>query len=221
MMLPLVAAESRYSSASKGSGNMSFAYTYELPPCRMLIVGNGCAGKERLASDLSRLLHQPQIDLSAICPEETPRGQYAEETALQVQLILDAHDDGWITHGNFYAWRPLLWTRADTLIWLDYSLWHVVCRTAWRGLRSLFTFNRRKWCKRAPRMRPSTPFKPFSGLAAIKHAIRLHCQLRNEYPMIIGSYPRLCVYRFRSPRETAQWFEQLELAYDLRGIVDL
>ncbi|KAI9593609.1 hypothetical protein BDF19DRAFT_447308 [Syncephalis fuscata] len=217
MVLPIVAAESRYSNVSKGScGNMSYAYSYELPPCRMIIVGNGCAGKEKLACNLSRLLRQPQIDLSAICPEETPRGQYAEETALQVQLILDAHDDGWVTHGNFYAWRPLLWTRADTLIWLDYSLLHVVCRTAWRSFRSLFkkkffkcSFGRRR------------PFKLFSGLTAIKHAVKLHCQLRNEYPMIIGNYPRLCVYRFRSPRETALWFEQLELAYDLRGIIDL
>jgi hypothetical protein len=44
--------------------------------------------------------------------------------------------DRWVTDGNKKAVRDLVWPRADTLIWLDYSLavslWRLGKRAIWR-----------------------------------------------------------------------------------------
>src|SRR5262245_6036324 len=54
----------------------------------------------------------------------------------------------WITDGNYGTVRDLVWSRATTVIWLNYSfpivLWRALTRTIWRVLtqEELFSGNR-------------------------------------------------------------------------------
>ncbi|RKP09405.1 hypothetical protein THASP1DRAFT_22755 [Thamnocephalis sphaerospora] len=186
--------------------------TSRILPGRVIVVGSTGAGKTRLAAELSQLLAQPHIDLSAIyCSDDGHCDSATEDTALQVKLILDAHSDGWVTNGDFYAWRPPMWSRADTLVWLDYPLWRVVLRLLGQsvGLSRCDGFGGAENAH-GRKSRSTTRRSWFSGLSSIRHAIRLHRQITREYPSIIGACPRLRVCRFRSPHEAAQWVAQLD-----------
>jgi adenylate kinase family enzyme len=43
--------------------------------------------------------------------------------------------DGWVIDGNYSAVRPLIWARADTVVWLDPPRRTVMRQVAWRTLR--------------------------------------------------------------------------------------
>ncbi|HWG15817.1 MAG TPA: hypothetical protein VG268_21335 [Streptosporangiaceae bacterium] len=53
--------------------------------------------------------------------------------------------------GNYSAVRPLVWDRADTVVWLDLPRWTVMRQIVWRTLRrvafraELWNGNRERW----------------------------------------------------------------------------
>lgn len=58
---------------------------------------------------------------------------------------------GWVVDGNYSAVRDLVWSRADTVIWLDLPRWRVMRQVIWRTLRRIATSaelwngNRENW----------------------------------------------------------------------------
>ena len=50
----------------------------------------------------------------------------------------DSHripEEGWVIDGNYSAVQPLVWERADTVIWLDPPRRTVMRRIIWRTIR--------------------------------------------------------------------------------------
>jgi hypothetical protein len=86
---------------------------------RVAIVGTSCAGKSTLAVSLAECLDVPWIDLDALHwgPNWTPRP--LEE--LRTSVDLATSQSRWICAGNYRVVRDLVWQRATTIIWLDYS----------------------------------------------------------------------------------------------------
>jgi adenylate kinase family enzyme len=50
-----------------------------------------------------------------------------------------AAGDGWVMDGNYSAVRQLIWSRADTVVWLDLPRRTVMRRLIWRTIRRLIT----------------------------------------------------------------------------------
>jgi adenylate kinase family enzyme len=50
-----------------------------------------------------------------------------------------ADDDGWVIDGNYSAVRPIVWARADTVVWLDLPKRTVMRQVTWRTLRRAVT----------------------------------------------------------------------------------
>ena len=98
---------------------------------RITVVGTSGSGKTTLAQQLATQLNYPCTDLDVIHwgPNWTPSP--AEEFREKVRGALQA--DCWVLAGNYSAVRDLVWMRADTLIWLDYSFpvvfWRLLRRT--------------------------------------------------------------------------------------------
>lgn len=93
--------------------------------CIVVIGTSGC-GKTTLARALAKKLDIPHIELDELCwqPEWTPRP--ADEFK---QVVLQATKEGpWVADGNYSAVRDLVWARAGTLIWLNYSFLTVFSR---------------------------------------------------------------------------------------------
>ena len=100
---------------------------------RISVVGNSGSGKSRFARSLAERLGVPHIELDGIHhqPGWTPLA--TDEFAARVQDL--AAGPGWVIDGNYSAVQPLVWARADTVVWVDPPRAVVMRRLLWRTLR--------------------------------------------------------------------------------------
>lgn len=113
---------------------------------RVVVIGTSCVGKTMFARSLAHVLSFPHIELDALYWQTNwvPRPP-DEFRALTAQALAQ---DCWVTDGNYGAVRDLVWPRATTVIWLNYSfpivLWRALTRTIRRVLtqEELFSGNR-------------------------------------------------------------------------------
>ncbi len=93
---------------------------------RIVIVGSTCSGKTTLARALSRRLGLPHKEPDALQWDTgwTPARPHVFRDRVEQALSADV----WIADGNYSVLRDLVWSRADTLIWLDYSLMVILRR---------------------------------------------------------------------------------------------
>src|SRR6266516_7770667 len=84
---------------------------------RVSMVGVSGSGKSTLGRELAGRLAVPYVELDAIFhqPQWTPLPE--EQFRRRVAAI--ASGRGWVIDGNYSAVQPLVWERADTVVWLD------------------------------------------------------------------------------------------------------
>lgn len=97
------------------------------------MVGASGAGKSTLARSLADRLALPHLELDSIYHQAGWVPLPAEEFTARVAAAVAA--DRWVIDGNYSAVRPLIWARADTVIWLDLPRRTVMRRLVWRTLR--------------------------------------------------------------------------------------
>ncbi|WP_218026664.1 AAA family ATPase [Nocardia inohanensis] len=170
------------------------------PMRRILVSGISGAGKTTLATKLAERLHLPRYELDAL--HHGPGWIKRPEFEAEVERF--ARTDSWVTEDQYYrTLGGLLWSRADTLIWLDLPrstvMPRVIRRSALRTLtrRELWNGNResaRNW------LQPDHPMR----WAWSQHATRrAHTEAR------IPDFPHLTVIRLRTAAEADAWLRQL------------
>jgi len=104
---------------------------------RVVVVGTSCSGKTTFAKELARKLNKKHVELDALnwLPGWTSRPD-ADFKKLVVKAI---SEDEWIVDGNYSRVRDLVWERATTLIWLNYSFPVVMYRALSRTLKRAVT----------------------------------------------------------------------------------
>jgi adenylate kinase family enzyme len=116
---------------------------------RVSVVGNSGAGKSTVARELAARLNVPHVELDAIFHQPGWTPLPADEFATRVAAAADG--DGWVIDGNYSVVRPLVWARADTVVWLDPPRRTVMRRIVWRTIRraairaELWNGNRERW----------------------------------------------------------------------------
>ena len=104
---------------------------------RVVVVGNSGSGKSSLADVLAGRLGVPHVELDAHfhqagwTPTPTPTFRASVRAVLD---LADASADGWVVCGNYGPVRSTVWTRADTIVWLDLPRWVVMGRVTRRTL---------------------------------------------------------------------------------------
>ena len=101
------------------------------------MVGNSGSGKSTLARKLAAALGVPHLELDGVFhqPDWTPLPADEFRQAISAAVA----NDGWVIDGNYGAVLPLIWARADTVIWLDPPRRTVMRQVAWRTLRRAAT----------------------------------------------------------------------------------
>lgn len=86
---------------------------------KIVIMGSTGVGKTTLGKQLSTQLDIPFVELDNLFWLEDWQGRSKSE----FQDIVGAYasTESWIMDGNYESVRTIIWSEADTLIWLDYS----------------------------------------------------------------------------------------------------
>src|SRR5688572_17726203 len=94
---------------------------------RVVMVGTSCSGKTTFARDLAEKLKVHHIELDSINWGPNWTATPIEEFRSLVSAA--SEPNSWVLDGNYSSVRDIVWTRATTLIWLNYPF-HVVARRA-------------------------------------------------------------------------------------------
>ncbi len=170
---------------------------------RINITGTSCSGKTTLSRAVSQRLGMPHVELDALfwgpdwtpVPDETFRARVAEAVA----------GDRWVVDGGYSPIRDLTWSRADTLVWLDYPMPTVLRRWAGRTLARLRS-REEFWPGTGNRERLSHVAGPNSLLWWI---LRTHRGRRERIIRSLDTYRHLAVVHLRSPADARRWLAGL------------
>ena len=174
---------------------------------RIIVVGTTCSGKSTLAENLGKKLNLDYVELDALYWQPNWVGTPDEEFAKKVDNA--TLGTRWVVAGNYSRTRPITWSRAQVIIWLDYSLpliyWRLITRTIRRNLSRelLWGTNRdRFWIH----------FKLWSDESLVKWLFKTYWRRKREIPALFENpeYGHLKVLHFTSPKETNEWFENLK-----------
>jgi adenylate kinase family enzyme len=180
---------------------------------RIVVIGNTNAGKSTLAGQLAERLAIPFVELDALFWQ--PNWVESEDDVFRARVAEATAGDAWVVAGNYTARiQDLVWPRAETVIFLDYSLPLVLRRTLtrswkrWRTHELLWGTNTENFWKHFTSWNDSL----------FAWAVKSHGKHRDRWPEFVAD-PRWAgtrFLRFCAPRETNRWLDAVAPAVGRR-----
>ncbi|MEQ8674335.1 MAG: hypothetical protein RIC84_14060 [Aggregatilineales bacterium] len=168
---------------------------------RIAIIGSSGSGKSTLGKQLADLFGTIHVELDAL--HWLPDWQM-ENTDIFRQKVTDAlSGERWVVDGNYSKVRDVVWSRADTIVWLDYPLRIVYWRLFWRTMKR--TLLRENLWESGNTESLYNQFMTRDSLFVWAWTSKARQQ--KMYPELLSQpeYAHLTVYKFRYPKQTAQW----------------
>ncbi len=169
---------------------------------RIVVIGTTSSGKSTLAKRLADQFALDFIELDALHWESNWRE--APDEVFRARADKYTRAERWIVAGNYLQVRDIVWSRAEVVLWLDYSFprvfWQLTVRTFRRGVlqEELWNGNREKlWWH----------FKLWSDESLYHWLFKTYWKRKREYPRLFAEprYAHLTVVRLGSPREAEDW----------------
>lgn len=166
---------------------------------RINVVGTSCSGKTTLARSLAVCLRLPCVELDALFwgPDWTP----VTDPVFRARVADAVAGERWVVDGGYSPVRDITWSRADTVVWLDYPMPLVLARWASRTVvrvRSREEF----W--------PGTGNRESVGNALRRDGLlwwilRTHRRRRRTMAAALSARPDITAVRLRSPADAERF----------------
>jgi len=169
------------------------------------VVGTTGSGKTTLSQDISKRLQIPHIELDALYWETNWTGVPEPVFRERVKGALVAEQ--WVIDGNYSRVRNLIWGRADTVVYLDYSFgrifWQLFKRTIKRSVQK-----EALWNGNYEDLRKSF----FSKDSIMVWMIRTYRRRQKQYAKLFEQpeYAHLQIVQLKTPQLTKAWLTGLE-----------
>ena len=175
---------------------------------RISVVGTSGSGKSWLASRLASELGLPYLELDAIRHqadwEPLPDAEFIDQVKSFVAT------DGWVVDGNYFALvtEPLVWPRADTVVWIDLPRSSVMRQLTGRTLKR-WLCRQELWNGNHERLRDVLSWDPYRSI--IRWAWLSYKANRERYEAAIGDprWEALTFVRLRSEAEMRRFLHSL------------
>ncbi len=172
---------------------------------RISVVGTSGSGKTTLAKQISQRLTIPHVELDYLHWE--PNWVEVPNDVMRQRVSQALSGSSWVVDGNYSMVRDIVWARADTVVWLDYSWPVVMRRILWRTLSRVVTQqevcngNRETWQKSF-----------FSRDSVLLWALQTYSTNRQKYASLLqeSKYTHLKFVHLHSPTNTQHWLSTLE-----------
>lgn len=171
---------------------------------RIAVVGTSGSGKTTLASEVSRRLKIPHLELDALYWR--PNWGEPPEDVFRQRVSDALMGDRWIIDGNYSKVRDIVWGRADTVVFLDYPF-GLVWRRLWqRTVRRAFQ-QEELWNGNRETIRQSF----FSRESILLWMLQTYFKRRKQYPQLLQQteYGHLEVVHLQSQSQTDAWLATL------------
>jgi adenylate kinase family enzyme len=143
---------------------------------RVSVVGTSGSGKSTVARELALVLGVPHLELDGVFHQ--PGWKQLPEVEFRRVVGAAVAADGWVMDGNYSAVRPLIWARADTVVWLDLPKRTVMRQVVWRTVRRAVT-RQELWNGNREPLRSLLTWVPEESI--ISWAWHNHAKFRDRY----------------------------------------
>jgi adenylate kinase family enzyme len=176
---------------------------------RISVIGTSGSGKTTFANKLAGILRIPHVELDAFYWEADWEPAPRDVFRSRVREAVGA--DRWVVDGNYStSARDLVWERADTIVWLDFSFTVTLGRVLRRTIYRLVTGEE---CCNGNRERLG---KALSRDSVIMWTLQSYKRHRLEYPLLLAVQEErgAQTVRLHSPREANRWLTRQASAGD-------
>lgn len=167
---------------------------------RISVVGTTGSGKTTLARQVAQHFQIPHIELDALHWE--PNWTAASPQVFRERVTEALSGDRWVVDGNYSAVRDIVWSQADTVVFLDYSFWlnmaRLLQRTVQRSLKQ-----EELWNGNREGIRKSF----LSQESIVLWMLQTYQRNRKKYPLLFQrpEYAHLSVVHLQSPQMAEEW----------------
>ncbi len=178
---------------------------------RISVVGTSGSGKTTLARKIAKIYDLSHVELDQLQWE--PNWTAVPTDIFQERVRQALQGDRWIIDGNYSKVRAIVWSRADTVIWLNYPFHVVFGRSLQRAIRRVLT--QEECCNGNYESLRKTFFDQDSILWWM---ITTYSKNKRKFPLLFQQpeYQHLNIVQFQSPYLTENWLAQLAIAHSRR-----
>ena len=171
---------------------------------RISVVGTTGSGKTTVARKISSRLKLPYIELDALYWDENWSG--VSDQIFRDRVITATKAENWVIDGNYSRVRYLVWERADTVVYLDYSFWRTFWQLFARTIKRSI-HQEELWNGNREDLRKSF----FSEDSIMIWMIRTYARRRKQYAKLIKQpqNAHLSIVHLETPRKTSAWLSTM------------
>ncbi len=170
---------------------------------RIVVIGTSGSGKTTVAALIAEKLGLPHVELDSI--HWAPNWTEIPDTEFREKVAEITKGDHWVADGNYRAVRDILWSRADTLVWLNLPFrvvfYRILRRTITRFIsgKELWNGNKERW---------DSLIGPDSMPWWV---IKTYWKRKKEFPELFAQpeYSHLSVVQLRTTAEVDAWLGNL------------